>query len=102
MSFIGAKRTSRLRAARSGNDPKRFPKSQNVGLVPLVLPTETALTEAEFVQRWNEQACCQRVVVVIGLEPQDKVKHTPGGDGDRPDFRTVSERPIAALSALLV
>jgi hypothetical protein len=46
---------------------KRFPKSKNVGLVPLVLPTETALTEAESVQRWNEQACCQRNVVVTGL-----------------------------------
>ena len=78
----------------------RFPKCQNVGLVPLVLPTETALTEAESVQRWNEQACCQRGVVVTGLNR--KVKHSPGGDGERPDFGTVSEPVVAALSALLV
>jgi phosphoglucomutase len=31
-----------------------------------------------------------------------KVEHSPGGDGDRPDFGTVSEPVVAALSALLV
>jgi hypothetical protein len=48
--------------------------------------------------RRNKQACCQRGVVVTGLEPQGK--RSPGGDGDRPDFGTVSE-PVAGLSALL-